>query len=80
MIVSLFFLAAAADSIAHALRRLVRAITIGLRPASVLLASTLVLGTLCYWMWRGAESASEQLGRNIEDEAPISARSEGLAE
>ena len=72
MLISLFFLAAAADCIAHAGRRVVRAITLLLRPSSVLIATTLLLGALGYWIFRNTETELERADRNFDAEHPIS--------
>jgi len=76
MIVSVFFLAAAADSIVLACKRFVRARTIVLRPSSVWVALTVLLGTLYYWTFRSTESAVETVDKAAEAQLSLSARRE----
>jgi hypothetical protein len=75
MLISLFFLAAAADSIAYAGGRVVRAITMLLRPSSVLIATTLLLGTLGYWIFRSAGSETEHADRILDPKLPTATAS-----
>ncbi len=63
MPLSVFILAAAADSILHTITPLVRHLTATLRPSGLVLAFAFQVRFVSRWICRGADTAIEQLGR-----------------